>query len=123
MLGAQKKRAPCSGALSRYGDVSPRLIAAACPASWPASGFPEENLCPYFFFFLPAFFFILVFNFGLDFFAELFFLTGIDTSLTVAAAGQAPKPPEPLASRCWSRLQGRIIETRYSKIKKKADHL
>jgi hypothetical protein len=44
---------------------------------------------------LPAFFFILVFNFGLDFLAELlFFLTGIDTSLTVAAAGQAPEPPE-----------------------------
>ena len=90
---SEKKRAPCSGALSRYGVVSPRLIAAACPASWPASGFPEENFCRYFFFFLPAFFFILVFNLGLDFLAELFFLTGIDTSLTVAAAGQAPETP------------------------------
>jgi hypothetical protein len=41
---------------------------------------------------LPAFFFILVFSLDLDFVAELlFFFTGIDTSLTVAAAGQAPE--------------------------------
>ncbi|HVA41203.1 MAG TPA: hypothetical protein VNF49_11105 [Candidatus Binataceae bacterium] len=87
-----KKEGPLSGALSRYGVNSPRLIAAACPASWPASGFPEENLRRYFFFFLPAFFFIFVFSFGLDFVAELlFFFTGIDTSLSVAAAGQAPE--------------------------------
>ena len=89
-----KKEGPLSGALSRYGVSSPRLIAAACPASWPASGFPEENLCRYFFFFLPAFFFILVFSFGLDFVTELlFFFTGIDTSSNFAAAGQAPKTP------------------------------
>jgi hypothetical protein len=41
---------------------------------------------------LPAFFFILVFSLDLDFVAELLcFFTGIDTSLTVAAAGQAPE--------------------------------
>ena len=90
----EKKEGPFSGALSRYGVDSPRLIAAACPASWPASGFPEENLCRYFFFFLPAFFFIFVFSLDLDFVAELlFFFTGIDTSSNFAAAGQAPKTP------------------------------
>src|SRR5579885_2515039 len=89
----QKKRAPFVGALSRYGVSSPRLIAAACPASWPASGIPEENLCRYFFFFLPAFFFILVLSFGLDFLAELlFFFTGIDTSFICCCRTSVPKP-------------------------------
>src|SRR5579871_297127 len=90
---SKKKRAPFVGALSRYGVSSPRLIAAACPASWPASGIPEENLCRYFFFFLPAFFFILVLSFGLDFLAELlFFFTGIDTSFICCCRTSVPKP-------------------------------
>jgi hypothetical protein len=37
---------------------------------------------------------IFVFNLDFELVAELlFFVTGIDTSLTVAAAGQAPKTP------------------------------
>jgi hypothetical protein len=106
----EKKEGPLSGALSRYGVNSPRLIAAACPASWPASGFPEGNLCRYFFFFLPAFFFIFVFNLDLDFVAELlFFFTGIDTSLTVAAAGQAPETPQIL----WLGRDGLAFRSDY----------
>jgi hypothetical protein len=73
---------------------------------------------------LPAFFFILVFSFGFDFVAELlFFLTGIDTSSNVAAAGQAPKPPEPSGWASMASPSGWIIETCYSEIKPKADHL
>ena len=119
-----KKEGPLSGALSRYGVSSPRLIAAACPASWPASGSPEENLRDYFFFFLPAFFFIFVFSFGLDFVAELlFFFTGIDTSLTSAAAGQAPKTPKPWRCHIIAPPSGWIIETCYSESKCKAHPL
>lgn len=112
----KNKEGPLSEALSRYGASSPRLISAACPASWPASGSPEENLCRYFFFFLPAFFFaIFVFSLALDLEAELlFFLTGIDTSLTLLLPDKHPK----LSG--WAVMaspSGRIIETRYSEIK------
>ena len=46
-------------------------------------------MASYFFFFLPTFFFIPLFNFALDLVARLgaFFLTGIDTSSQLAAAG------------------------------------
>jgi hypothetical protein len=76
-----KKEGPLSGALSRYGVNHPGLSQQHARHLGQPPGFPEENLCRYFFFFLPAFFFILVFSLGLDFLAELFFFTGIDTLL------------------------------------------
>jgi hypothetical protein len=91
------------------------------PGIWPASGFPEENLRHYFFFFLPAFFFIFVFSFDLDLVAELlFFLTGIDTSLTVLLPDKHPKPPGRALMASPSRW---IIETCYSQSKQNEDHL
>jgi hypothetical protein len=72
---------------------------------------------------LPAFFFILVFSLDLDFVAVLFFFTGIDTSLAVAAAGQAPEPPKTSGQASMTSPSGEIIETCYSKIKPSVDHL
>jgi hypothetical protein len=42
---------------------------------------------------LPAFFFILVFNLGLDFVAELFFFTGIRHLLNNALLPDKPRKP------------------------------
>lgn len=67
--------------------------------------FPGGNLRRYFFFFLPAFFFILVFSLALDFVAELFFFTGIDTSLTVLLPDKLRNPLNPLAGPLWPRLR------------------
>jgi hypothetical protein len=58
------------------------------PVSGAGAG---EKLLPrdYFFFFLPAFFFIVLFNLDLDFLAVLaaFLFAGIDTSSPSSAAG------------------------------------
>jgi hypothetical protein len=83
---------------------------------------PEENLSRYFFFFLPAFFFILVLSLDLDFVAERFFLlTGIDTSYTVAAAGQASETF--WLTDCRSSPALGIIETCSCKINNSGHHL
>jgi len=70
---------------------------------------------------LPAFFFIFVFSFDLDLVAELlFFLTGIDTSLTVLLPDKHPKLP---GRALMASPSGWIIETCYSQIKQNEDHL
>lgn len=69
-------------------------------------------MASYFFFFLPAFFFIPLFSFDLDLVARLgaFFFTGIDTSSSVGRCWISSLPNE------WSNLPHPsvpIIETRY----------
>jgi hypothetical protein len=99
----KKREGPFSGALSGRGANSPQLIPAASPASFAslrrAGG---KTFSRYFFFFLPAFFFILVLSFDLDFVAELLFLlTGIDTSFTMLLPDKHPKPfGEPTFGLC-----------------------
>lgn len=90
----QKERAPCQEPSPGTGLTHPGLFQQQVRHLQPASGIPEVKVVwPYFFFFavvfLAGFFFILVLVFGLDFAAVVFFLTGIDTSFTFVAAGQA----------------------------------
>jgi hypothetical protein len=88
----KKKRAPVEGALSRYGVKHPGSSQQHARHLASLRRSRRKNLRPYFFFFLPAFFFILVFSLGLDFVAELLFLlTGIDTSLTLLLPDKHPK--------------------------------
>ena len=93
----QKERAPSfKGALPFCEATEPRLNPAADPASRqpPEPGFRREKLLgSYFFFFLPAFFFIALLRLDLDLVTRLrvvFLRPGIDTSSSLAAAGQAP---------------------------------
>jgi hypothetical protein len=87
-----KERAPSfKGALPYCEAFQPRLIPAANPGSLASLRVicPKVNsLSGYFFFFLAAFFFFI----GLDFVVlfALFFITGIGTSSSWAAAGKAP---------------------------------
>jgi hypothetical protein len=90
----KKERVPRRNPLARRGLIAPAYLSSKPGIlSQPPVFAGGKTLSRYFFFFLPAFFFILVLSFDLDLVAERFALfTGIDTSLQSLLPDKHPKP-------------------------------